>query len=388
MLAESRLDGRGHRVPRATSTHIADLVAAVAAGDAAGGATRLWATAATLGTPLVEPLGDDDSDGFVAVTFLWRAAAGTTPPLVLANKLHDRSDPDGSAMDHVPGTDVWHLTYRLPADWRGSYVIDADGHRPDPLCHATIGVDAQVRSLAELPDAPAQPYLAPCPGVPRGTVSEHTVAGRRVWRYLPPVASDRPLPLLVILDGDLWSGELGLATTLDNLIADGVVPPVAAAMVACGEGPARTTLLSDPAFAEWLAGDLLDELRAAWPVSPEPTATAVAGQSMGGLAAVRTAVGHPGRVANLVSHSASMWFPAEPPVAPATRLAELRAWVEVGTDEWINLDPNRALAAALADAGAHVWPREYHGGHDRACWRGAIAEALIAVFGDGLSRGG
>jgi len=394
--------GRGRRIARAASAVVAELEDAVAAGQGPAATARFWSHVEGSGTPLVEALGP----GECAVTFVWRDPSPAARPYVLANKLHDRTDPEGSAMCQVAGTDVWHLTYRLPSDWRGSYQIGVgpprenvaeqltDGRRriddgvgashADPRCGRTIGRGADVRSVAELPDAPAQPYVGRRPGVAAGSLRECLVAGHVVWVYEPQrLTADAAAPLAVVLDGELWAGELGLATTLDNLTADGRIEPAVVAMVATGAGEARSArLIGDTEFAGWLVGGLIDWLRDGWPVSPDAQRTVFAGQSLGGLAAMRAALAFPGRVGNVLAQSASLWAPAanDPALVPSARHRGLRVWMEVGSDEWINVAPNERFAEALSATGADVSFRTYRGGHDRVCWRGGIADGLTALL--------
>jgi len=227
------------------------------------------------------------------------------------------------------------------------------------------------KSVVELPDAPPQPYRARRAGVPRGDVSVERVAGAPVWHYASAGAED-DAPMVVVLDGSLWAGELDLPTTLDNLVADRAIPPLRATMVDTGAGDTRAALLLDnDDFVAWLAGDLLDALNVAGPAM-------VAGQSLGGLSALRAALARPDRFSAVLAQSASLWTPA------ADRLpvrAGARAYLEVGTDEWINAGPNAAFAERLAAAGSAVEFREFRGGHDRACWRGGIADGLISLLG-------
>jgi len=63
------------------------------------------------------------------VTFLWRDAAARGVLLML-NKVTHPTVPAESALERVPGTDVWHRSFRLRDDWRGSYQI-----APDTLGH-------------------------------------------------------------------------------------------------------------------------------------------------------------------------------------------------------------------------------------------------------------
>ena len=97
-------------------------------GDAGAGAGEsqaakiqaFWAHAAAEGTPLIEPAGDD---GQQIVTFVWRAPDDRLPARSTwsVNRLTDERDLERSLMSHVSGTDIWHLSYQLDADWRASY---------------------------------------------------------------------------------------------------------------------------------------------------------------------------------------------------------------------------------------------------------------------------
>ncbi|POX43309.1 hypothetical protein C3486_01835 [Streptomyces sp. Ru73] len=83
-----------------------------------------WADAERRGTPLVEEA--PGASGGHAVTFLWRGHRATGQVLLLADGLTDHADLPSSLLDRLPGTDVWHLTYLLPAGSRGSYKLAAD----------------------------------------------------------------------------------------------------------------------------------------------------------------------------------------------------------------------------------------------------------------------
>ncbi|NHC14113.1 enterochelin esterase [Motilibacter sp. E257] len=368
---------------------------------------RLWDEAEAAGTPLLEPAGSPDE---CVATFLWRGEAGRV--LLLANKLTDRSHLERSLMERVPGTDVWHLSYRLPTRWRGSYVFapgpagDTAALRelasraglPDPYnCRILLqppGVGA--RSVAELPQAPAQAYLRARPGVPRGEVVEHDVQGaelgsRRVWAYTPAAPAGSALPLLVLLDGEMWLHRLSIVPTLDNLIADGAVPPLVAVMPEAGTREARFRDLScSDSFTRFLATELAPWASASLGATEDPARTVVAGQSLGGLAAAYAALEHPDRLGAVLAQSGSWWWPSAnpdgvPPEALTRRVRErasvpVRFYLENGTDEWVSLEPARRLRDALRGRGYTVDYREFCGGHDQACWRGGIADGLTALL--------
>jgi enterochelin esterase family protein len=293
----------------------------------------------------------------------------------------------------------------MPTTWRASYAVlahravgpppweapdqaalrralDVLG-RPDPLNPRTCrNRDGRTQSVVELPDAPPQPYLVPRAGVARGTVTERTApGGRRAWVYEPAgftgTRAGTATDVLLVLDGDVWSGPQDLATTLDNLHHDGAVRPLRAVLLDAGSREQRWAELDGAGTVDgYLAHDLLDWVRTEYAVRPGRDAVSVAGQSLGALTALRTLVAHPDRVGAAISQSASLWQ-ADPSagVAPGA-LAGTRAWVEVGRHEWVLQPAHPDAVERLRAAGCAVRYREFDGGHDYACWRGGIADAL------------
>ncbi|MER8195565.1 enterochelin esterase [Streptomyces microflavus] len=407
-----------------------------------------WAEAARTGTPLVEEL--DDAPGHRAVTFLWRGHRATRRVLLMAPGLtgHDRLA--DSLLHHLPGTDIWHLGLRLRADHRGSYRMVADisaGAAPadpallqrrllalrahggaDPLNPARIPTrwrDAQ-DSVFALPEAPPQPWAARRPAVPRGGVERHAVAAgvlgaeRDVWVYLPPAAVPyRPahgpgeqgrLPLLVLCDGDMWFDRLGLQDTLDALIADGLLPPLAVlAPDAVGIATRRLELGGRESYVSFLADEVVPWAGARWPLTVRADRTVVAGQGLGGMTALYAGLTRPERFGGIVAQSPSLWWrPGLEPgaVAPdaigtpwlATLAVGLRDGLpagrgpvrgaavhfDVGLHEGAMAEHTEALRAVLRARGHRVTRNLHNGGHDYACWRGFLADALVELMGTSL----
>ncbi|MFB7656311.1 MULTISPECIES: enterochelin esterase [unclassified Streptomyces] len=416
---------RPPRLPRPEPVpRLADPVCALPGPD---GTEDFWTRVGDHGTPLTgpDPLGGADHR---AVTFLWRGTSATRAVQVLPNKLGDPRDPAGNLMERAPGTDVWHWTLRLRHDWRGSYDLyvddvddgddgdDAEGGRPDPrtpaywrwlrtrrrpdpynpraLPHRWDGAPVP---YAELPGAPTAPDWVPRPGVPRGTLTEHTVAstrlgaGRRVWLYEPPGAGARSarLPVLVLLDGEHWGPRLGLPHLLDNLVADGRVPPVAAVLPDAVDEATRWAELScRPEYAAFLADELLPWAAGRLPLTDDPARTVVAGQSLGGLTAAYAAVTAPHRFGNALVQSGSFWWPDGPDAEWLTRALAagppppVRFRLSFGTQEWVALPAARRLRDTLVSIGCHdVSYREFNGGHDYLCWRTELADGLVELLG-------
>ncbi|GHF34870.1 hypothetical protein GCM10018790_10730 [Kitasatospora xanthocidica] len=334
--------------------------------------------------------------------------------------LHTVTDKDRHSGDLAPhlmrrqADGCWSITYRLRADHRASYQLypfhgEAPGtSRPDwlrVLDHARPDpYDTEPRlpardgrhpsSVLSLPDAPAQPYVRRREGVPRGRTVSHTVAGRRVDVHLPAGHGRQdggPYRVAVLLDGEMWGEVLSVADTLDNLTADGAIPPTVALLVHT-MGPGRPADLScNPDFVDLLADRLLPWAATEFGATTDPAHTVVAGQSAGGLTAAYAAYRRPDRFGNALSQSGSFWWPDETEfdegsewltrrfAAEERRAA--RFYVEVGLQEWMLLTQNRHLRDVLLARGYDLAYREFNGGHDYACWRGGLADGLAHLLG-------
>lgn len=393
-------------------------------------------------TPLVEAVAGSDES---IVTFLWRDRPDRPAEQVLlfVNRITDERDLDASLMERLPGTDLWHLSYRMRDDWRASYSFQLrcagetwpwsesdqvsirhalDRGLADPRNPLSCPNRAGTRmSVVELQSAPPQPWLAYRPDLPaRGRVTRYTGPDQRtVWIYDPPVppptgsprpgdagdtgagaadptahpvlsrpraALPTPIPVVVLFDGEVWAGQQGIATTLDNLIVSGAIRPCLVVMPDSGGRERRwADLDADGSDSTWVVDRLLPWLRSLAPVSLRPDDIVVAGQSLGGYAALRCALEHPDVVGAVLTQSASLW--QRELYTPASGLVHrLHAYIEVGRQEWVLREPNRALADAFAAAGADVHYVEYNGGHDYACWRGGIADGLRALIGPPMPR--
>ncbi|MEU0126695.1 enterochelin esterase [Streptomyces sp. NPDC006289] len=397
---------------------------------APGETEDFWAGVSATGTPVLSPDPQGSAD-HTAVTFLWRGGPTTRAVQVLPNKIGDPRAPQGNLMECVPGTDVWHWTVRLRNDWRGTYdfYVDEGGgpepgtadhwrwlrtrRRHDPLNGRTLPRrwHGDPVSYAELPCAPGGQDWQPRPGVSRGRTTVHEVPAeklggpRRVWLYEPPPTPEHSedtghsessghsgrsedLPVLVLLDGEHWQPRLGLANLLDNLIADGRIPPLLALLPESVDADTRwSELTCRPEFVAFLADELLPWAASRLPVTDDPARTVVAGQSLGGLSAAHAALSAPGRFGNVLAQSGSFWWPDGPQAEWLTdRIAEsprlpVRFRLSFGEQEWVALPAARRLREALAAAGYDdASYREFNGGHDYLCWRTELADGLVELL--------
>ena len=430
-------DAPGHapRTPRPAPVERVRSPRITALAEAPEKAQEFWRAVETEGTPLIEPIEGDP--GHHAVTFLWRgdpAADGTRAVLAVPDKVSDPADPGANLMARVPGTDVWHWTVRMRGDWRATYALCVDdgpaeaGHeagphspaylrrlrtrtRRDPLNRVSFpgrwgGEPLSVVALPKAPRSRVSDWERRMRngGRARGESGVHTMRSanlrnwRRVWTYAPAGYEDLAgLPVVVLLDGEMWGPELGVATLLDNLIADGLLPPLVALMPdSLDSDTRRDELTCDDRFVDYLARELLPWAAGRWPVTHDPSRTVIAGQGLGGLMSAYAALRRPERFGSVLVQSGAFWWPASAVDSTrgdewladrirATRRRPVRFRLSAGLQEWALLPANRRLRDALRAKGYDVNYREINGGHDYVCWRDELAEGLVAMLGRSLS---
>lgn len=394
---------------------------------------QLWQQVTS--TPLLEA--DPTQEGKYLVTFLWRGAAHSV--LLFVNRLTDEKNLADSYMRRLPGTDTWYLTYRMDGDWRASYCFlpaptaaqapwlqgsqvrlrqALDGGLPDPRNPVTCtNRRGFVQSVVSLPLAPAWP-LGEWPvfsddaagagrfdggglGAGRGdadagrldagrldVVADLDTLGRQIWVYTPaPISRTQSYPVLLVLDGEVWLKRHHLHLALEQLMDAGLIAPAYIVFIDSGGTEQRWQELGDSEsdFGGYLSGQLLNWLKAHYAISSNPADRVVIGQSLGALTVLRTLVAYPQLIGAGISQSASLWQDVlfnelNALDATQTPLAGTRAWIEVGSQEWILAPLQPKAVCQLREAGMQVKDMVYNGGHDYACWRINLASALMHLL--------
>jgi len=385
-----------------------------------------WKEVAEQGAPLIEPINGDPDHSLV--TFLWRGDAGTKRVIVRSSE--GSSGLGEQPLSQLPATDVWHVTCRLRNDFRGVYKIvtsdsllpGAEVEQPDPLNPKTFiepgdqerpdQLEDDIDSVVELPAAPPQPWVAPRAGTPKGQVKLQRLRSdllgneRRIWVYTPPAyeTTRQPYGLLVVLDGRFFTFAIPTPTILDNLLADGLIPPLVAVLV---DNPGHTweqaqetrqkELACWSPFVAFLAQELVPWVYNNYHLTADPAQSVLAGSSIGGLAAAFVAMQRPQTFGNVLSLSGSFWWKPEDQSEwewlarqfALHPLLPLRFYLEVGLLESVpqpNGNPGQVLANQhMRDVlQARDYPVQYQElghGHDAVAWQGALADGLIALMG-------
>jgi enterochelin esterase family protein len=398
---------------RTPSSHRIDaLQRALAEGDLTA-LVRFWQELDQQSAPLIEPVPGDDEHSLV--TFLWRGGLDSEG-VALVNSFSGRDSAD--EMTHLPGSDVWYLSFVLRNDTRESYQFATGGQNMiDPLNPRThvfpddpeIGFSGWVSSVLELPAAPSQPWSDPRSGVPKGQLDFHRLASAilgdeyRLWVYTPHGyrADDAANGFLLSLDGWFYHNLIPTPVILDNLIAEGWLPPLVAILVGDVFGKTRQRdLACYSPFADFLAQELLPWARQHYHLSEDPAQNVIVGASLGGLMAAFVGLHHSELFGNVLAQSAFFgWRPKDETEDEwiarqyiARPLLPLRFYIEAGLLEtniqtiepgWNNfLLGARYMRDVLRAKGYTVHYSEFTGGHNPMSWRGTLANGLLALLGE------
>jgi len=372
--------------------------------------------------PLVEPVADDPHACWV--TFIWRGDAGTKRVNVLGGPA---TNDFAAWMKRLGDTDLWYRTDRIPNDARFVYRFqvnrplrfppDADKRpplappSPDPFNPRQV--PSMDGSLAELPEAPPQPWLRRAPGAPQRVsnlleklvpkrLTEHSIHSdilkqeRTFAIYTPPDYDQQGAAcgLLVLFDalGSQPDDLLPTPIILDNLISEKKLPPLVA--VLAYQRDRVKELSCSQAFADFVATELVPRIRKDYRVAADPKHAIVCGISQGGLMAAYCGYRHSEVFGNVLSLSgAFQWTPgleegrveSEPgwltrQFISSPRLP-VRFYLAVGSFEnywpFSQIAETRRIRDGLLAKGYAVGYREYSGGHDLVGWGGPFVSGLI-----------
>lgn len=212
---------------------------------------------------------------------------------------------------------------------------------------------------------------------------------RRFDLYLPAGDHDpASLPLLVVLDGPDYVDRGRLPRTLDALIHDRSMAPIAAAFIDHA-GPSRGVEYAASDFTLW---GLVDEvvpaaierldLGAQARTTGEAGRAAILGSSMGGLMALHAAVRRPDVFGRALCQSVASFEAFRTTTLDVIRsgpAGPARLWLDAGDFEWL-AEPDDRIAALLAERGHAITYRRHHGGHNQTSWNESLVDGLPLLF--------
>lgn len=305
----------------------------------------------------------------------------------------------------IEGSDVWYLVLTMRRESRVEYkfLVDHGDRRElvrDPLnphlAHDPFGANSVCHTDRYL----VPEWTLPDPDARPGHIEERAFASeafgevRSLKIYVPArFRETRRYPLLVAQDGSDYLRFSALKTVLDNLIHRLEIPPM---IVALSDPRDRLTeYAADERHARHIATELVPAVSELYPIVDTPGARGLMGASFGAVAALSTAVRHPGVFGRLFLQSGSFAFtdigrsqrgPAfEPvvrfvnefrdaPVKPAERIA-----MSCGIYESLIYE-NRTMLPVLQQTGAEVLFHEARDSHNWENWRDRMRDGLSWLF--------
>ena len=391
------------------------------------GLDRSWKRLLRGGLPIIEPAPGDRNCSLV--TFVWRPDRHVTAPSIFTPV----ADSAEGMLRLLPvGVDgIWYRSLTLSDRTRTSYGFSPISSlrpesdvkewlrysrtiRPDPNNPRTIFLPkdpddpndrAATRSVITLPRAPPR-RGGRVDGPWHGTEEHRRIRSRNlrgphsVWVFRPPRFD--PLTtrynLLIALDSILYRDTVPAPAIVQNLVEAGRIAPTVVVLVGNAPGARTQELHRNPAFARFLARELLPWLRRRYGIRAVASRTVLAGSSLGGLAAVDAARRYPKLFGNVLAQSAAFqWYGRELGGPPTSLMQEyarvprlpLRFYLGAGTHETTVvgkmsvslLGSVRHMRDVLKAKGYPVAYAEFEGGHDYACWSATFADGILHLLG-------
>src|SRR2546430_11522452 len=253
----------------------------------------------------------------------------------------------------------------------------------------------------------------PRPGVPKGSLSRHTLAPGKFFpgtahtyqTYVPAQYDPgRPIACMIFLDGSGYAGNnVRVPVVLDNLIARRDVPPMIAIFLDPGVMPALSEQAQNryerifeydsltPRFANFLIEELVPEVGTRYNLSKDPNDHGIAGISTGGVGAFVAAWNRPDQFRRVITWVGSFgnFRGADrlPGLIRRTEPRPIRVFMQKGRQDLVNYAgswylENPRMAAALEFAGNDVRIELGEDGHSNRHGASMLPETLRWLWRD------
>ncbi len=335
-----------------------------------------------------------------SMAFLWRGAAST----VASPGDHSGWNPSGQALARVGLSDVWMRVNRFPAAARIDYKLVLNGSNwiLDPnnphQQYGGFGPNSELR----MPEWVFPTETVRDPNVPAGMLSpdlliaSDTLGYSVRYRVFMPAAYEGldDLPVVYVTDGHEYSDDrLGaLRIVADNLIYQGRAAPAIVVFVdprsvTSGQNQRADQYVQNPAFAHFIARELVPAIDAAYRTREHRDGRVILGTSLGGLFSVYLGLLQPDVFGRLAVQSPAFWVTEDPDwwtgpsiyqmvaMAPA---APFGVYMSAGTINDTEVEARR-MRDIMLSRGYQVTYHEVPEGHSWGNFRALIDEVLMAL---------
>ncbi len=293
----------------------------------------------------------------------------------------------------------FYRSYTVPPDSRLEYKFIVNGvYQLDPANRRVTPPGDFQNSEAVMPGFRMSLLSVRREGIRHGSVDtlifasrDSRIKPRSVTVYLPPgYRSLSNLPVVYVHDGVSAFRYAAFATVIDNLIADGQLPPIIGVFVPPVEREREYIGLATPEYIAAFCDELVPLIDSVYRTSRMPEHRGVMGISSGGHIALTMAIVRPDCFHRVAGQSSTITPILRTALAARRQSTPLpptmKVWIDCGrydiqTDEYDFPVQNREFSEELARDGVTVRYREVHDGHDWASWRERTPEILRFFFG-------
>jgi enterochelin esterase-like enzyme len=294
-----------------------------------------------------------------------------------------------SPLTRIPDTDFWYLQERFLPDARIDYRLVADkSWMLDPRNPFSIAGAGGPNSELRMPYYVEARELITRPHIPHGTLVDTVFRSavapgiRQLRIYLPAGydAGNNRYPFVLFHDGPDYIRLALLPTILDNLIADGRIPPLIAAFVPAIDRAREYTGDLMEKYTWFIARELMPFLSQRYRVHSDARYRAAMGSSSGGNIALHIAMTHPDIFGNVGAQSSYIQTSISDRFEQ-TPFLPLRVYLDLGRYDIPMLIPMvHAFVQRLEHAEYDYMFRESSEGHSWGNWRARIGQALTYFF--------
>jgi enterochelin esterase-like enzyme len=304
---------------------------------------------------------------------------------------------NGPSLDghRVGRSDIWVAYEVFPTNARLEYRIVVNGREGvlDPANPKQQWGGFGPNSVVAMPGYVFPQEINPRDDVPSGDLSAaaeiaSTSLGYSIsYQVYTPAGYEMlvDLPVIYVTDAHEYTdARMGsMPTVLDNLIADGRIEPVLAVFVdprdpKTGRNRRESEYLSNPAYAAFLARELVPLIDGTYKTHPAPGGRAILGASYGGVNAAYCGWAYPD-VFQLVAMQSPAFVADETIYERYTSADRLPLRMFMSTGHPWDFDA-RAMKAILEEKNYDLVYMEVPEGHSWGQWRAQLDDLLITFF--------
>ncbi|MDF2890727.1 MAG: enterochelin esterase [Clostridia bacterium] len=377
---------------------------------------QFWRSIEKNGAPLIEAIPGDDKN--VLVTVLWKDA-GDIETISVFGELFGMNT-EKTRLEKLHDTNLWYRTYKAAKNARSLYVFFINEKPEDELADLDIRLDPfnahivtctedeeypneycimfKQESMIELPGFEECPYVQEKLETPKGSIEKLTfdsaILGRskRVWLYKPAHYDKlkKSCGLAVFFDGWEYLHETKAAVILDNMIAEGVIPPMVGVFIDNRDNRIEDLRLNT-VFIDFIAEEIIPWIKGICNISKDPNDALIGGFSAGGLTAGYTAFLYPNIFGKVLSQSGAFYWGYNEDMTGAVLVDKfeqadklpIELFMSLGEFEKFDyhLNAHLRLLEILKDKGYKAKFEEFMGGHTNFDCQITLSKGLHFLLG-------